>query len=192
MFGSVLVLFEEVLIAIRLFKVQKAIIKTPNLFYLEAEAVEEYVTYFNGVATHNCRRLSIMAREASIQLVYMITLIIYGYFNQPVLELDYQGWKYPTAIWIGLLIWMLISTCLSAYSTFPPLLKNQTLTSYRRYKRSASLLEQMVKIIQILLHLFFASILLFLLRSPIHPDQTSRLTDMFLGLVRKPKNKRVL
>ena len=172
-FGFLIVLFEEILVAVTLFKVQKAllsskeynVITTPNLFSLGEEAVEEYVTYYNGVATHNCRRLSVMAREASIQLVYMITLIIYGYFNQPLLELDYQGWKSPTAIWIGLLIWMLISTCLSAYSTFVPLLENLNLTSYRRYKKSASVLEQMVKILQILLHLFFTSILLFLLRS---------------------------
>jgi len=173
-FGCFIVLFEEVLFAVILFKVQKAIMGTmlspnltPNLFDLEVEAQKEYATYFNGVATHNYRRLSVMAREASIQLVYMITLIIYGYFNHPVLDLDYQGSTYPTAIWIGRLVWMLISTCLSAYSTFTPLLEDLKLTSYRRYKRPASLPEQIVTIIQILVHLFFAAILLFLLRSPI-------------------------
>ena len=139
----------------------------PNLFYLENDAQAEYVIYFNGVATHNCKRLSVMSREASVQLVYMVAIIIYKYFNQPVLNLDYQGSKYPTAIWIGILVWMLISTFLSAFSTFRPLLENLHLTSFRRYKRPASLSEQIVKIIQILLHIFFASVLIFLSRSPI-------------------------
>ena len=175
MFGWFIVLCEEILVTVTLFNVQKAFIlsqthdvsKTPKFFSLKEEAREEYVTYFNGVSTHNCKRLSVMAREASIQLVYLITLIIYGFFNQPVLELDYQSSKYPTAIWISLLIWILISTCLSAYSTFTPLLENQNLTSYQRYKTSATLPEQIVKIIQILLHLFFAAALLFLSRSSI-------------------------
>ena len=157
-----------------LFNIQKALLssqthdvsKTPNFLSLEKEAREKYVMYYSGVVTHNSRRLSVMAREASIQLVYLITLIIYGFFNQPVLELDYQG-SYPTAIWISFLAWLLISTCLSAYSTFTPLLENQNLTSYQRYKRPATLPEQIVKIIQILLHLFFAAVLLFLPRSPI-------------------------
>ena len=139
----------------------------PNLFQLEPEAREEYVTYFNGVATHNRRQLLVMAREASVQLVYMITLIIYGFYNQPVLELYYQGSNYPTATWIGTLVWILISTCLSANSTFTPLLNDLNLTSYRRYKRPATLPEQMVKIIQILVHVFVPSGLLFLSRSPI-------------------------
>ena len=173
-FGFVIVLFEEILDAITLFNVQKAlllskkydVIKTPNMFFLD-EYVEEYATYFNGVAIYNRRRLSVMAREASIQLVYKITLISYGYFNQAVLDLDYQKWKSPTGIWIGLLVLMLISTCFSAYSTFLPLLENQNLISFRRYKISSTLLEQMVKVIQILLHLFFPSILLYLSRSPI-------------------------
>ena len=160
-------LVEEVLVAVTLFNLQETIIKTPKLLYLEEEARKEYVNYFNGVVTHNCRRLSVMARECSIQLIYMITLIIYKYFNQPVLELEYRGSKYPTAIWICILVWLLVSTFLSAYSTFTPLLEDLNLTSYRRYKRSATLPEQMVKIIQILLHLFFASVILFLSRSPI-------------------------
>ena len=177
-FGCVIVLFEEVLVAIILFKVQGAIMRSnsfntllqnmrPNLLQLEQEAREEYVTYFNGVATHNCRQLLVMAREASVQLVYMITLIIYGFFNQPVLELYYQGRNYPTAIWIAGLVWILISTCLSANSTFTPLLQDLNLNSYRRYKRPATLPEQLVKIIQILVHLFLPSALLFLSRSPI-------------------------
>ena len=172
------VIFEEILIAITLFKVEKAILQTesfrmlfpnltPNFLFLEDKQREEYATYFTGIATHNNRRLSIMAREASIQLVYMLTLIIYGFFNQPVIELDYQGWKNPTAIWIGLLFLTLISTMLSGYSTFTPLLENLNWNTYRQYKRPASLLEQIVKIVQILIHLFFVSFLLFLSRSPI-------------------------
>ena len=135
---------------------------TPNLFYLDDEARKEYVTYFKGVISYNNRRLSVMAREASIQLVYMLTLTIYGFFKQPVIELDYQGSMYPTAMWIGLLVWTLISTLLSANSTFPPLLVNLNLTSFRRYNRPATLPEQIVKIIQILLHLVLASVLIFL------------------------------
>ena len=178
MFGCVFVIVEEILIAITLFKVEKAIMQnnsftmlfpnlTPHFLSLEHKQRDKYVTYFTGIATHNNRRLSIMAREASIQLVYMLTLIIYGFFNQPVIELDYQGWKNPTAIWIGLLIWTLISTMLSGYSTFAPLLENLNWNSFRRYKRPATLSEQVVKIMQLLIHLFSASFLLFLSRSPI-------------------------
>ena len=175
-FGFVIVLFEEILVAVILFKVQKAIMKsnsfnslfpnlTPNFFYLRDESQKEFVTYFNGVAAHNDRRLSVMAREASIQLVYMLSLAIYGYVKQPVIELNYQGSKYPTATWIGIMAWTLISTLLSANSTFPPLLENLQLTSFRRYNRPAGLREQIVKIMQILLHLFYASVLIFLSRS---------------------------
>ena len=176
-FGCVIVLFEEILVAVILFKVEKAIMKrnsfntlfpnlTPNLFYLDDEARKEYVTYFKGVISYNNRRLSVMAREASIQLVYMLTLTIYGFFKQPVIELDYQGSMYPTAMWIGLLVWTLISTLLSANSTFPPLLENLNLASHRRNNRPATLPEQIVKIMQILLHLCFASVLIFLSKSP--------------------------
>ena len=148
---------------------------TPNLFFLKDTAQKEFVTYFNGVASHNDRRLAVMARESSIQLVYMLTLTIYAYFKQPVIELDYQGSNYPTETWIGILAWTLISTLLSANSTFPPLLKNLNLTCFRRFKRPATLPEQIVKIIQILLHLFFASVLIFLLRSPIQQRVTTHL-----------------
>ena len=171
-FACVVVLFEEILVAVILFKVQKAIMKrtlfpklTPNLFDLDDAARKEYKVYFNGVAAHNERRLSVMAREASIQLIYMLTLAIYGYFKQPVIELNYHGSKYSTIIWIGLLAWRLISTLLSANSTFPPLLENLQLTSFRRYNRPAGLREQIVKIMQIFLHLLFASVLIFLSRS---------------------------
>ena len=172
-FACVLVLFEEILVAVILFKVEKAIMKrtlfpklTSNMFNLDDAARKEYTIYFNGVAAHNDRRLSVMAREASIQLVYMLTLAIYGFVKPPVIELDYQGSKYSTTIWIGLLVWMLISTLLSANSTFPPLLENLHLASFRRYNRPATLPEQIVKILQILLHLGFASVLIFLSRLP--------------------------
>ena len=166
------------MVAVTLFKVEKSILEknsfnilfpnlTPNLFYLDDAARKEFVTYFNGVAAHNNKRLSVMAREASIQLVYMLTLTIYGVFKQPVLELDYQESKHPTAVWITLLVWTLISTFLSAYSTFPPLLESLNWTSFRRYNKPAGLREQIVKIIQILLHLFLASGLIFLSGSPI-------------------------
>ena len=81
---------------------------TPNWFYLKDKQREEYGTYFSGVATHNNRRLAVMAREASFQLVYLLSLTIYAFFKQPVLELDYQGSKYPTAIWISLLVLTLV------------------------------------------------------------------------------------
>ena len=175
-FSFIIMLFEELLVAVVFYQIQAKIIKmtpnlmsnfpslTPNFHNLEDESREQYSIYFNTVANTNSRRILVMAREASIQLVYQLTIILYELFYHPLNELDYQDSKYPTAVWIGFLGFRIFSLFLSANSTFTPLLDGFTISSYRRCQKPPTLLERLVKIVQILIHIFMCTGVIFLMR----------------------------
>ena len=171
-FAVVIVLFEEVLIALIMYRIQKEIMKM-SLFdmkfrFFSPGAKLQYSIYFNAVAEHHSRRMIIMAREASIQVVYQITIVLYEYFDQPLFELNYQNSKFPTATWRAFMVLRLVSLFLSAFSTFMPLLEDFNMTSFRRCNRPVSFSQRIVKIAQILLHILIGTSLLFLSRSPIN------------------------
>ena len=118
--------------------------------------------YYKFVEKRINRRSQIMSREASIQLVYQTAYVMYQFKYVPVRDLtfDYKliGIE-ASSIWITKLIWQVISIILSAYSTFAPILANFRFKTFKKYveKKEPHLGFLIVKVIQVAIHIFFAS-----------------------------------
>jgi len=112
----------------------------------------------------------IMAREASVQLTLQNALLMYQLFYPPLLELDFTNTpisKYikirPSARWIGGLILQIVSIILSAKSTFSPINDDTTLSGFKN-KKMMGLIHYIGKMLQVILHLIFATGVVYLLK----------------------------
>jgi len=52
--------------------------------------------YYNTLSKHISRRLTIMARESSIQLIYQNSMFVYEFVHPSTLEIYYQGGRSHT------------------------------------------------------------------------------------------------
>ena len=77
-------------------------------------------------------------------------------------SIPFSDWENPTFIWIAILSIRFISVLLSAYSTFTPLFDDFKMRNYIKFKRRATFRSQLLKMIQILLHIFFATAMVYL------------------------------
>ena len=135
----------------------------------EKNTLEEYYSY---IYRDNDRRMMIMAREASVQLTLQNALVIYEFFYPPLLELDFthssifsifkgnraSGW------WIAGRIFQIVSIGLSVKSTFFPISDNTTLSGFRN-NNIMGLINYTSQMLQVVLHLIFATGVVYLLRS---------------------------
>ena len=78
--------------------------------------------------------------ESSIQLCYQNALVLYQFIYPPMRELYYgdtfiqnhfSNFISPTAQWILLLAFQLLSICLSGYSTFAPIVENSMFKCFK-------------------------------------------------------------
>jgi len=58
---------------------------------LKKDVKDDIRKYYKAVCNNQSKRLLIMARESSVQLILQNVKIIYEYFNPPTHELYYQG-----------------------------------------------------------------------------------------------------
>ena len=126
--------------------------------------------YYSSIYRNHDRRIMIMAREASVQLTLQNALLMYQLFYPPLLELDFTNTpisKYikirPSARWIGGLILQIVSIILSAKSTFSPINDDTTLSGFKN-KKMMGLIHYIGKMLQVILHLIFATGVVYLLK----------------------------
>ena len=170
--APVLVLFEEVFLAISNFKT----IRSVNAINKQWDDMDEtdqtkFIEYYRFLEYGNERRLQVMAREASIQLVLQNGFALYQFAYPPLRELDYSsklgmgdnGTRAYTLWIIGLII-QLVSILLSANSTFSTILKDIQFQKFKKEQKHVSITSYITTIFQVLLHIIFASGIVYLLQ----------------------------
>ena len=120
--------------------------------------------FYESADFKNERRMMIMARESSIQLVYQKALLLYQFVYPPLKELDFTNGKigeinpfYPHVVWIVGLAFQMISIGLSAYSTFNPIIENTKLNGFKENKRAPGLVTYVLQLLQVILYIMFAT-----------------------------------
>ena len=148
--------------------------KNPTTFgQLTDEQKNTLGNYYSSIYRNHDRRMMIMAREASVQLTLQNALLVYQFFYQPLLELDFthnpismfgQDMKIsPSARWICGLTLQIVSIILSAKSTFSPINDNKTLSGFKN-NNMKGLIHYIGQMLQVILHLIFATSVVYLLK----------------------------
>ena len=123
--------------------------------------------YYSSVFIRSNKRMMVIAREASVQLTYQNALLVYQFFNPPLLELDFTNNPIssisPGAQWIGGLVLQIISIVLSAKSTFSPINDYMTLSGFKNGKL-VGVINYILQMVQVILHLIFATGIVYLLK----------------------------
>ena len=137
--------------------------KFEDLSEEEQKALEEY---YESVNNKNQQKMMLMARESSIQLVYQNALILYQFVYQPMRELDFTNTstiKPASNAWMLSLGLQLFSVCLSANSTFSPIIDYHKFKSYKKNK-PIGFFGYTAHVFQVVLHIIFATGVVYLLK----------------------------
>ena len=138
-----------------------------HFFIMNEEEKCKMIEYFNFKENSIDFRSEAMARESSIQLVYQTAFVFYQFTYNPVRELDFSSrfqiiFRTASSVWILSLAFQIISILLSAYSTFSPILENFRFKSLAKRQEKPHFCYEIVKIIQVVIYIFFASGVVFL------------------------------
>ena len=166
--SPVLVLLEEVFLANNKLKTTRSVrdeIAKKMWIDQTEEEKQKMVEYYRFVEYQNERKLQVMAREASIQLIFQQAFVLYQFVYPPMRELEYSaiGHFTPYTIWIIRLAVQLISILLSAYSTFNPILSNMKFQTFKKEQEHVSIFSYVLKIVQMILHIIYATGVVYLL-----------------------------
>ena len=76
--------------------------------------------------------LKLIHLESSVQLTFYLTLLLFSLFDERLMDKNYKKTQLNAAStrWILGLIWLIIKTLLSGYSTFAPILRIMEKESY--------------------------------------------------------------
>ena len=103
---------DEIVTAFNMFNIIGAVNKmdtSPNIFhyyldsfsFLSIDQQDTLQEYYDLISEFNERKLEVMARENSIQLVLQTALLGYQFIRPPLYELNYSAWTYPEVVWIS-------------------------------------------------------------------------------------------
>jgi len=153
-FAWIIVYFEEVVIGYQLYQLHLVFLSIAKLstpfVNLAAGEQNRFKDYYEGICRHHRKRLAIIAKESSIQLVLQNAILIYDFSHRPVTELYYQYYRFPTAQWIFVIIIRTISVSVSAYCTSLALVEDLNMKCYTESKKSASPFHVFVNVIKVL------------------------------------------
>ena len=161
-FGMVI---EEIEMAVKLYR------PNANFFNLEKQKenakyedlTEEekkiVITSFNAREEMDNFTLKMIHLESSVQLTFYLTLLIFSLHDAPLLDKNYNETQLnvASAKWILGLIWFIVKTLLSGYSTFSPIFRILRKDSYRLTGSAPSILKYICLTINTLLDLCFAA-----------------------------------
>ena len=110
--------------------------------------------------------LKMIHLESSVQLTFYLTLLIFSLYEVPLLDKNYNESQlnWASAKWVLGLIWFIVKTLLSGYSTFSPILRVLKKDSYRLTVSAPSIPQYICTTINVLLDLGFEAGLAFLVR----------------------------
>ena len=105
--------------------------------------------------------------ESSIQLVFYLTLLLVNLNETPLLEMNYneQTSNLASTKWILGLIWFLLKTLLSGYTTFAGILRQLKKDSYRLKGSAPSVFRFVSVVLSVLVEFMFSAGFTFLVRS---------------------------
>ena len=105
--------------------------------------------------------------ESSVQLVFYLTVLLVNLNEIPILQLNYNESRVNLAStkWIFGLIWFLVKTLLSGYTTFSSIFHTMKKESYRSTGFAPSIIQYVSVVLSVLVELIFASSTTFLLWS---------------------------
>ena len=108
--------------------------------------------------------LKMIHLESSVQLTFYLTLLLFSLYEVPLLEMNYNESQLNLASvkWTFGLIWFILKTLVSGYSTFAPILRIIVKDSYRCTASAPSVMKYILTTLNVLLELWFAAGLTFL------------------------------
>ena len=112
-------------------------------------------------------KLKMIHLESSVQLNFYLTLLIFSLYDAPLLDKNYKESQLNVAStkWILGLIWFIVKTLLSGYSTFSPILRILKKDCYRLTGLTPSIAKYICQTLNVLLDLCFAAGMTFLERA---------------------------
>ena len=142
-------------------------IKFEDLTESEKQALQNY---YDALDERTERRMTMMAQESSIQLIYQKALLLYQFVNVPLVELDFTHGvtneinpTTPSTLWISGLVLQTVSILSSANSTFSPIIHNTKYRSFKNNSESAGVFNHITNVMQVILHIVFATGVVYLM-----------------------------
>ena len=167
-FAWIFVYFEEVVIGYELYKAHLIFLSVMvhSTYYTNFSAAERnrFLKYYQAICKHQLKRLFVIARESSIQLVFQNAILIYDFFHQPVTELYYQDKSYPTAYWRFMIFIRTISIFISAFATLLPIIEDYKMKCYKKFNEAPTPIQIFVNALKVLAHIALSTGLVYLER----------------------------
>jgi len=165
-FASFLVYLEDVVIGYKLYKTHKKFLRFLVVFtsfvHLSQSRQKYFGEYYEEICKHHLRRLFVVGRESSVQLVLQNTILIYDYFHQPAMELYFPNYSNPTAWWGFINFIRITSVIISSYCTMMPLMEEFNMSCYKKFKKPATVFQYILYIIKISVHILISTVLVYL------------------------------
>ena len=131
---------------------------------LTVEEKKIVMKFFATQEKDDAFKLKMIHLESSVQLTFYLTLLIFGLHDAPLLENNYNESRLNLAStkWICGLIWFVVKTLLSGFSTFAPILTIMKKDSYKLSASAPSIARYACLTVNLLLDLCFAAGITFL------------------------------
>ena len=102
--------------------------------------------------------------ESSVQLVFYLTLLLVNFNETPVMELNYneRSLNLASTKWILGLIWFLLKTLLSGFTTFSSIFMTLKRDSYRSTRAAPGIIQYVFVVLGVLIDLMFSASTCFL------------------------------
>ena len=163
-------LLEEVQLAIKSFKPTSAFMKFQQRkeftkFHDLTEQEKKMVIKFCDVKEEEDRlKFKMLHLESSVQLTFYFTLLLFNVYEVPLLNMNYneQRLNIASTKWISGLIWFLVKTLLSGFSTFSPIFRILQKDSYTFKGSPPNIVQYICLTLNVLLDLLFAAGITFL------------------------------
>ena len=164
------ILIEEVhlankfrVISIKMIQVKEKTAEYDELTTDEKEVVEEY---FRIKKEFEKKSMKVLQVESSVQLVFYLVKLLFELVDPPVMEMNYGPMREneASARWVLLILYLLVKTIMSGFSTFKPILASVKSDSYNRRRESPTLPAFAFVILKMLADVLFATLVVFLVR----------------------------
>ncbi len=166
-FGLVI---EEVEMAIKSFRPTAKFIElqrekeNPKYEDLTEEEKQTVKKFFDAREEGEIFTLKMIHLESSVQLTFYLTLLLFSLNETPLFDKNYNESQLnlASAKWVLGLIWFIVKTLLSGYSTFSPVLRILKKDSYRLTASAPSITKYICLPVNMLLDLCFEAGITFL------------------------------
>ena len=115
--------------------------------------------FFDAREKEDIFSLKMIHLESSVQLVFYLTLLLFSLYVAPLLDKNYNESQLTVASakWVLGLIWFIVKTLLSGFSTFSPILRILRKDSYRSKASAPSIMQFICTTVIILLDVWLAT-----------------------------------